>query len=261
MKNEFNTQRKGTGTKEWSEHSYNIQKGCPNACIYCYARYNAVKRYKYVKDIEQWQQPIIDEKKVKKQWSKVDGVIMFPTTHDIDRNNVIQCSEVLKNMLKAGNNVLIVSKPDINCINYLIIALMNYKEQIMFRFTIGSTFSGTLEFLEPNAPDLSSRVFSLQAAYNAGYKTSISVEPLLGGIEVLSTICNNLSYYVTDEIWVGKLNGINHRILDNVSQEQKNALEMIKDNQTDEKIIELYEHFKSYPKIKWKDSIKKVINI
>lgn len=261
MKTDFNKDRKGTGTKEWSEHSYNIQKGCPNACIYCWARYNAVKRYKYVKDINQWQQPVIDEKKVKKQWSKVKGVIMFPTTHDIDRNNVIQCSEVLKNMLKAGNNVLIVSKPDNRCIVFLLTTLMKYKEQIMFRFTIGSTFDSTLKLLEPNAPDFFSREISLRAAYQAGFKTSLSIEPLLGGTIVLEMIYEKCFKYVTDDIWVGKLNGINHRILDNISQEQKDALEMIAQNQTDEKIIELYEHFKSYPKIKWKDSIKKIVNI
>ena len=33
----FDTDRDGTGTKEWAETTENICRGCPNNCLYCYA--------------------------------------------------------------------------------------------------------------------------------------------------------------------------------------------------------------------------------
>lgn len=256
----FDKERKGTGTREWSEHSYNIQKGCPNNCIYCYARYNAIHRFKYIKDAEQWQTPIINEKKVSKKWQKVEGVIMFPTVHDIDKGNINQCIETLKNILKAGNEVLIVSKPDVECIRLLIGNLKEYKEQIMFRFTIGNISNSVLKLFEPNAPNFASRHLSLQIAFNAGFKTSISAEPLLGGIDALSRIYEFCVPYVTDSIWVGKMNKISQRIFGSISPELKEAIEKIIHCHSDKEILKIYEFYKNDTKIKWKDSIKQIIS-
>lgn len=260
-KTEFNKDRKGTGTKEWSDHSENIQKGCTNNCVYCYARYNAVHRFKQVESVEQWQSPVINEKKVFKKWKKVDGVIMFPTTHDIDKVNVHQCTTTLLNMLKAGNEVLIVSKPDNVCINILIRTLEQYKEQIMFRFTIGNVSDLVLKIFEPNAPNFSSRHRSLVMTYNKGFKTSISAEPLLGGPETLARIYEFCAPYVTDSIWVGKMNKISQRVFGSISPELKGAIKTIMSRHSDNEILKIYDYYKSDPKIKWKDSIKKVVNI
>lgn len=256
----FDKDRKGTGTREWSEHSYNIQKGCPNNCIYCYARYNAVHRYKYIKDIEQWKNPVINEQKVSKKWNKVEGVIMFPTVHDIDKGNISQCVTVLHNMLEAGNDVLIVSKPDEKCIKVLIHYLRDYKEQILFRFTIGSVSNTVLKLFEPSAPDFASRHLSLKIAYDSGFKTSISAEPLLGGIDTLSRIYEFCAPYVTDSIWVGKMNKINQRVLGSISSELKDAINTIIQSHSDEEVLKMYEFYKHDTKIEWKDSIKKIIN-
>lgn len=257
--NKFNTDRKGTGTKEWSEHSYNIQKGCKNNCVYCYARYNAIHRFKYIKDEAQWQVPEINEKKVLKKWNKVDGVIMFPTVHDIDRYNYYHCRDTLQNMLKAGNEVLIVSKPDVVCISLLTESLDQYKEQIMFRFTIGNVSDSILKLFEPNAPNFSSRQRSLIMAFEKGFKTSISAEPLLGGFDTLLRIYEFCAPYVTDSIWVGKMNKISQRVFGSISPELKGAIETIISCHSDEEILKMYDYLNSDPKIKWKDSIKKVV--
>ena len=99
---QFNKNRGGTGTREWSEHSFNIQQGCINNCIYCYAKSNALNKFKTIEKNEDWTKTTVNEKKANKRWNKLDGVIMFPTTHDIDENNVDVAIRALTNMLKPG---------------------------------------------------------------------------------------------------------------------------------------------------------------
>jgi len=43
MSDTFDIQRQGTGTKEWEDVTENIQKGCANNCLYCYAADKAAK--------------------------------------------------------------------------------------------------------------------------------------------------------------------------------------------------------------------------
>ena len=73
------------GTREWSQSSYNIQIGCEHGCIYCYAR-RMNQRFPKVR-IPDWTQPVIRAAAVQKAWTKHDGIIMFPTTHDITPAN------------------------------------------------------------------------------------------------------------------------------------------------------------------------------
>src|SRR4030042_4861648 len=108
--------KKISGTKEWSNHSFNCVIGCSHNCRYCFARYNAVERFKYTKD---WTKEVINWSKANKKHIKLDGTIMFPTTHDITPNNYQACESALINMLQAGNDVLIVSKPHAECIEKL----------------------------------------------------------------------------------------------------------------------------------------------
>lgn len=256
----FNKDRDGTGTKEWSEHSYNIQKGCRNGCVYCFARYSAICHWKYVESIAKWTEPEIRPKKVFKKWSKVNGVIMFPTTHDIDKYNISECIEAITRMAQADNDILIVSKPDSACIRLLTQQLTPYISQIMFRFTIGNVSDEILKVFEPYAPDFASRHLSLKIAHKAGYRTSISAEPLLGGLGALQGIYEFCIPYVTDGIWVGKMNKMDQRIMENPTGRLAEEIENIKILQQDNHIIKIYDRYNVDPMIKWKDSIKKVIN-
>ena len=258
MNKKFNSERNGSGTKEWSEHSYNICIGCSNNCKYCFARFNAVKRYGYVKKDEDWAIEKINWDKVKKTQKKQDGVIMFPTTHDITPNNIEACLLTIEKILEAGNNILIVSKPNFQCFTDICYHCNSYKEQIMFRFTIGSMNQNVLNIFEPNAPSLYDRIASLNYAYDAGYKTSLSCEPLLGGLNDFVKIYTNLRDRITDTIWVGKMNQIESRLVTD-NEEMKESKKWIKDQQTDENIMELYNTFKDIENVKWKDSIQKVI--
>jgi hypothetical protein len=70
------------------------------------------------------------------------------------------------------------------------------------------------------------------------------------------------SPYVTDTIWIGKMNEINSRVdTSRWTKDDFKYLTIIDKQQSDEMIHALYEYFKMNPKIKWKDTIKKVIGL
>ncbi|MCK5611907.1 hypothetical protein KAR91_59100 [Candidatus Pacearchaeota archaeon] len=249
---------KTTGVYEWAKSSINILSGCQHDCKYCYAKAMAVRFGRC--DIAKWCYPTVNEKVLNKKISKKDGTIMFPSTHDIHPENLHESIYFLGKLLRAGNNVLIVSKPHVKCIDDLTHQLLQFRDQILFRFTIGSIFNNVLKFWEPNAPDLSERLDSLQICHERGFKTSISIEPMLD--DETDSVILMTKQYVTDSIWIGKMNNFANITLNgHDSPEMKTAIKKIKDQQSDENIKELYWYFKDDPIIKWKDSIKKIVGI
>jgi DNA repair photolyase len=255
--------KKISGTKEWSEHSANFMKGCPNACVYCYASANAIGRWKRV-ILGDWSNPVFNEKSFNKKWGKVKGIIMFPTTHDIYPENLDRSIDFLKRLLEPGNDVLIVSKPHPKCIIKICRELKEYKKQILFRFTIGSGNNNVLKYWEPNAPTLSQRGISLMKAYDEGFKTSVSCEPMLGDFWDIKNMVKDLLPYVTDAIWLGKMNQLEKRLNANgfdINLIPNHIISGINHWENDDNIWTLYYRFKEDPKIKWKESIKKIVGI
>lgn len=252
--------KRKTGTKEWSGSSCNIQLGCMHDCKYCYAKAMAVRYGR--KNKKDWNVEEINISAVKKQYQlrgPAKQPVMFPTTHDITPFNIHDCCSVLLKMLSSGNEILIVSKPHIDCIATLCSTLKSYKNKILFRFTIGSVSDKVLEFWEPEAPNFNERMQSLKYAYNAGFKTSISCEPMLDGN--INKVVELVRPYVTDTIWIGKMNKIQERL----SQNGADYKTMIKGKeleklQNDKEIIKLYNKFKNDTIIKWKDSIQEVVD-
>src|SRR5512137_940578 len=105
--------KRKTGTREWAETSYNIGTGCSHDCRYCYAR-SMSKRAGTIKSDSEW-----TTEKVKGKipaTTKKKGTVMFPTTHDITPFYLPTAIKALKELLAAGNNVLIVSKPHLECV-------------------------------------------------------------------------------------------------------------------------------------------------
>lgn len=77
----------------------------------------------------------------------------------------------------AGNEILFVSKPHLEYILAIYYEFEDYKNNILFRFTIGSVNDETLHFWEPGAASFDERIASLKFAYDTGYQTSISCSP------------------------------------------------------------------------------------
>jgi len=132
------------GTKEWAVKTVNCSQGCEHDCRYCYARYNAVHRFGTVASVNDWPNMQIRQKAVDRRYGKYPGVVMFPSTHDITPSILSECLTVLRKLLEAGNQVLIVSKPHLECIRAICRDFEQYKSQIQFRFTIGSRIDAIL---------------------------------------------------------------------------------------------------------------------
>lgn len=186
---------------------------------------------------------------------------MFPTTHDITEANLSDCQEVLNKLLRAGNQVLIVSKPHLKCVKALCHGLETYKDQILFRFTIGSADDAVLSFWEPHAPSYRERIDSLRWAHDHGFKTSVSCEPMLDGN--IQKVIDGARPYVTDAIWLGRVNKIKNSLALNApgNKQAVAKADQLLALQTDQWVMELYKTHKDDPLIKYKDSIKKVVGL
>ena len=247
------------GTTEWASSNVNYLKGCGNDCKYCYSKEMSI-RFKR-KTPETWKEEEVNWAVFNKEVKHRDGYIMFPSTHDITPEHLDLAIEYLKRLLGNGNKVLIVSKPSFICIKRICDDLVDYRDNILFRFTIGSIDSVTLKFWEPNAPDYKERKQALVYAYEAGYKTSLSCEPMLD--DRIEDVIADLSRYVSDAIWLGKMNFAIRRLRTNghLDEDSLTAVEQLLDWQSDENILRLYDQYKDNPQIKWKESIKKVVGL
>jgi hypothetical protein len=64
--------------------------------------------------------------------------------------------------------------------------------------------------------------------------------------------------YVTDTIWIGKMNKIKLRVPADTDPAE---IARIEAGQTDARIREIYLALKDHPKIRWKESVKEVVGL
>lgn len=247
-----------SGTKEWASHSLNCALGCSHGCHYCYAKANAVRFGR--KTADSWTTEEISKTAIKKSYGKRNGVIMFPTAHDITPGTLEPCLHVLRKLLDAGNRVLVVSKPHYPCIERICRELYHHKDKMLFRFTIGSANDEVLSFWEPGAPPFRERLGALQLAYHHGFETSVSCEPMLD--DNIEAVVEAVEDYVTDAIWIGKANKLASRLsLNKAPPEIVEAGKLLEDSQSNARIESLFTKLGAHSKIKWKDSIKQVLGL
>lgn len=255
MKNE----KQVFGTYEWAVENANYISGCSHNCKYCYSREMAI-RFKR-KTTTNWKIEEVNYKQLEKKARKVDGVIMFPSSHDITPENLYNTVRFLDKLLKADNEILIVTKPHMIVIETICKKFSDYKNKILFRFTIGSNNSETLKFWEPDAPDFRERKSCLKYAFNKGFATSVSCEPMLD--DNIEELVNELDPYITDSIWLGKMNFLLRRLKMNGINDKAtiDKAKQLIEIQSDDKIKKLFTKLSSNKKVKWKESIKKVVEI
>ena len=136
------------GTTEWAVANANYLNGCSNDCKYCFSKEMAI-RFKR-KTPDNWKQEEVNLEAFNKNPRYRDGYIMFPSTHDISPEHLDLAIDFLKRLLGVGNKVLIVSKPSYPCIKQICDTFTEYKDQILFRFTIGSCECKGAKFSTPN---------------------------------------------------------------------------------------------------------------
>jgi DNA repair photolyase len=247
------------GTHEWAVENANFISGCFHNCKYCYSKEMAI-RFKR-KTSENWVIEDVDSKQLTLKRKKVNGLIMFPSSHDITPVNLTNSIIFIQNLLASGNKLLIVTKPHIAVIEEICETFSRHKKNILFRFTIGSNNTDTLKFWEPNAPSFEERIKCVIYAYKKGFSTSVSCEPMLD--DSTEELVSVLTPYITDSIWIGKANYLLRRLKMNGitdGETLKRAHELIL-QQSDDNIKILYEDLRSNKKIKWKESIKKIVQL
>jgi hypothetical protein len=67
-----------------------------------------------------------------------------------------------------------------------------------------------------------------------------------------------LEPYITEDIWLGKMNNIKSRV-DVSDRLARDAAATIYENQSNKNIHRLYELLKDEPKVEWKDSISNIV--
>lgn len=247
-----------TGVKQWAEQSINCCTGCSHGCIYCYAAWDCCLRYKR-RPREQWATEKVRVKDVRKLHPKYPGTVMFPSTHDITIGNARACLMVLHQLMAAGNDVLVVSKMRPAIAAMLVDALgTHWREQLEFRISIGAVDDTVRAFWEPGAPSIDERVISLRKLQEAGFRTSVSCEPLLQPWKAVELV-ELVDPHVTETIWVGKLNQPQKRcgwagVLDDL------RAWALTEHQTDAKVMEVVRLLQGNEKIRWKDSYQAVID-
>jgi DNA repair photolyase len=188
-----------------------------------------------------------------------DGQVMFPAAHDIIPENLESCVKVLGKLLDAGNKVLIVSKPHLDCIQRLCREFYERRERILFRFTITARNSEILAFWEPGAPGYQERLMALRSCYERGFATSVSIEPMLHREDVVQMVYELLPY-VSHSLWIGKMNRIDSRVSRGDEQTLR-EIERISLGQSDQELRLLYEELGHLGRIRWKESIKEVLGL
>ena len=185
-----------TKFQDLSKKRVSFQTGCEYDCLYCYAK-------GYARGNGEWHKPKIRMKDVNRRYSNYGEVLMFPSSHDITLNNRRYAYGVLSKLLGAGNQVLIVTKPTLKIIQEICGSVGHYRDQILFIFTITSLYDSDLKKWEPGAPNFQERFDSLKHAYEQGFNTSVSIEPMLSDNTV--ALSHRVLPYITDKIWIGKM--------------------------------------------------------
>jgi hypothetical protein len=104
------------GFNEWTKkgNRVNISTGCENDCVYCYAKLIGYDNGWAAKG--QWHNMVLRQNEVEKGRRQRKGRFAFPSSHDITPSILEPYLIVLGKLLRAGNEVLIVSKPRDACI-------------------------------------------------------------------------------------------------------------------------------------------------
>jgi DNA repair photolyase len=258
------------GTREWAKKEVNCIKGCSTYCLYCYAK-GIAKHYKRCIE-ETWKDMEINWRAVNKGYGKIRKKgpqpfdVMFPTSHNItyEEPYFSACVIVLKKILDSGNSVLVTIKPSLKVVERLCNLFSDYKNLLTFRFTIGSISSTLLKVIETNAPSFEERIKALKYATNKGFNTSISIEPLLDPkpfdlIKRLEHYLSPLDYKKDlGTIWIGLLKTQYIPVQLRMGDIEK-YLSRIKQKAQFENVYTYYEELYHHPRIKWKESITKMM--
>lgn len=240
---------KKIGTYEWRPGRFNCIYGCRNNCRYCYAKGKAIQYKRETADT--WP---VEHPNLKARAHKFRGGVMFPTSHDLHYDHLDWWFPHLRKLLTLGNDVLVVTKAEFKTISTLcsVFDTDHAKSLIEFRFTIGTDDEVVREYWEPGAPSIQERINSLKFAHDKGFKTSLSMEPLL--MENPAPFINSLKPWITGEIWIGKMN--HFALKPEIPEHARQIQIQSKDNL--EQVWLLTSHD---PQVRYKDTMRELLGL
>lgn len=244
------------GAGEWAGYNCNIGSGCSHGCLYCYAE-KIASRFNRIEGQDAWREEVSREATTAK-CKKLAEPIMFPTTHDITEAYLPAYRCHLYNLLKVGNEVVLVTKPHRASIKAICSEFSSFRDNMTLRFSIGGLDNEALRIWEPGAPSLSERLWCIQYAFEQGYKTSVSSEPMLVNREGAEMLYYTVEPLVTEDIWFGKMNNVGGFTKNDDPQLASRATALV-EAYNDKEILKLVTNIGGMPKVEWKDSVKKVI--
>jgi DNA repair photolyase len=255
------------GTDEWCDETYNTHKNCSRACDYCYSWKGEYRYDTDAKELYGW--PMIRKDNWDKSWldRKSKWVIMYPSKHDINKDNIGDCFYIMRKMLRAKNvHVLWVTKPDYYVVKEFSKFFSDYKEKIVTRLTMTTNDDEQISKWEGTASKSNERVKSIKLLYKKGFNTSISNEPsLLPKMKGKDYINGQIAFiksmlpYVRNQFWMGLMNhrsiNIHHGLP--ITKEIKEKYDELYSYYTKGNITEIVRKLHDNKKIYWKESIKK----
>lgn len=188
---------------------------------------------------------IESEQKVRKITPK-----KYEWCRDITEESFESSINELRKLLRTQDEMLITITAEPMQVFKLINQITEFKEKVHFRFKINSYKDRILAFWEPNTPTFQERFLALRIAYRNGFKTSVSMEPYLD-IDPTQVI-HALHSYVTESIWVGKMNYIQAK---NILPEEKKFYDYQRKICSEANINKIVDDLKNLPE-KIKDKIK-----
>jgi DNA repair photolyase len=178
---------------------------------------------------------------------------MFPTMHDITVENFDKCAETIEKLLECDNKILIVSKMDSGIAQKFVERYVFHpkKLNIEFRITITSDRENITDYFEKKAPIDNSRWIAERMLSFNDFNVSISIEPILhiGALAEATYIAND--FKKIKSVWVGCLT--NYKLNPEIPEE-KAVIDLYKT------LPEIYEEYRKYDFIKFKDSFFKAMN-
>lgn len=262
MANKFNEVKPGDGVYEWADFSYNIGTGCSNGCRYCYACGIAMEMAR--KDSKVFRRSDWPRDNVKLWKANIhqseDGILMFPSMHDITPAYLPTYIRALRNILNAGTRVVVVTKPRLECVSTICDQFQDHKDNMLFRMTITGLDEDLARFWEPGAPLPEERLTALRLAFDSGYQTSVSVEPMIDSVDRTVELYHTVLPYLTEDIYFGKMNEVDRRV-EMADQSSRDAVRLIREQQSDANISRFYQQLRGADKVEWKDSIRKIVGL
>ena len=223
--------------------------GCANDCLYCPEKIaNAgIPERKQPADWHRWE---LRPEDVDAPRALMDGPVKFPAGHDIFPEILDASIEVLGKLLRAGNTVLIPTRPRLGCIRAICAAGAFFRDRIHLSFGIGAGSTDFLSFWEPTAPTWEERRACLEYARGLGFRTSATIDPMLD-TPGISHLVREITPFVSEQIRLGVMHPID--AVENWSGREgfDRMKELVSITQTPDRLAALYDEFRTHPAVTW----------